>query len=179
MSTVRAIFLDRHPGAGRDPDSPAAYRPGSARCTRHIHVARPTGRLRRSNRQSCRFSRERATFVAAKVAKNAAPGTTVSTTSSCLDFAALLAPSGPARTSRHIPVARPSLALRAACGVQIGSPCRFSRTSVCSNIRALLPLGAAMLGVVQARWKSSSSATAFLGLRFRVARPSWPWSAHE
>ena len=58
-----------------------------------------------------------------------APGTTVSATSCCLNFPALLAPSGPART-------RPSLA---------------------SDMRALLPLGAAMLGVMQGRGKGPAS----------------------
>src|SRR6185437_6079953 len=67
--------------------------------------------------------RSRATFVSAKVAKTIALGTTVETTSCCLDFPAHLAPSGPART----------------------------HTSVCSNSRALLPLGAAVLGVMRRR----------------------------
>src|SRR5690348_8586420 len=52
---------------------------------------------------------------------------TVSPTSGWLDSAALLAPSGPART----------------------------RTSLCSNSRALLPLDAAMLAVMRRRPESS------------------------
>ena len=86
-----------------------------------------------------------------------APGTTVAATSCCLNFPALLAPGGPARTTRHFPVARPSPTLRAAFGVQISSPCRFSRASLRSDMRALLPLGAAMLGVAQRRGKTSTS----------------------
>jgi hypothetical protein len=76
----------------------------------------------------------------------------------------VLADRRPRRTTRHIPVARPSLTLGVAYGVQIGSPCRFSRTSLCSNIRALLPLGAAMLGVMQRHGQSDASITAIHGL---------------
>src|SRR5690348_18171493 len=54
---------------------------------------------------------------------------TVSPTSGWLDYPSHLAPSGPART----------------------------RTSVCSNSRALLPLGAAMLGVMRRRRKLTST----------------------
>jgi len=81
---------------------------------------------------SARLGGERATFVSAKVAKTIAPGMPVSATSCCRNFPALLAPSGPART----------------------------RTSLCSDMRALPSLGAAMLGVMQRR-----------GFRFAV-RPS-------
>jgi hypothetical protein len=131
-------------------------------------------------------------FCYGKSGQNHAPGTTVSATSCCLNFPALLAPSGPARTTRHIPVARPSLTLRTAFGVQIGSPADLVGTSLCSNMRALLPLGAAMqlatslwlalrfrsgpptafksaipadlVGVVQGRKKNSASMTAIHGL---------------
>ena len=98
-----------------------------------------------------------ATFVSAKVAKTIAPGMTVSATSCCRNFPALLAPSGPART----------------------------RTSLCSNIRALLPLGAAMLGVVQRRVDRSNdghpwprtkreSATRFAPSRAQDVRQTGP-----
>ncbi len=92
------------------------------------------------------FARKRASpfLLRQKGAKDHASGATAEIPSCGFGFPALLAPSGPARTTRHILVARPSLTLRAAFGVQIGSPCRFSRTSLCSDMRALLPLGATM-----------------------------------
>jgi hypothetical protein len=159
----------RHPGAGRNKFSlPPFAGEGARRAdggharevagnwqtfrspTRHVPVARPS---LRSGPPSAFNSAvhaelvggERATFCfGRKWPKTIAPGMPVSSTSCCRNCPVLLAPSGPARTTRHIPVARPSLTLRAACGVQTGSPCRFSRTSLCSDMRALLPLGAAM-----------------------------------
>ncbi|HKT42322.1 MAG TPA: hypothetical protein VJQ86_08205 [Rhodanobacteraceae bacterium] len=70
-----------------------------------------------------RSPRERATFVSAKVAKTIAPGMTVSATSCCRNFPARLADRAPART----------------------------RTSLCSDMRALLARSTAMLGVMQRR----------------------------
>jgi hypothetical protein len=144
-------------------------------------------------------------FCYGKSGQNHAPGTTVSATSCCLNFPALLAPSGPARTTRHIPVARPSLTLRTAFGVQIGSPADLVGTSLCSNMRALLPLGAAMqlatslwlalrfrsgpptafksaipadlVDVVQGRGKSSASLQAIRGLRTCITAQCRPWMA--
>src|SRR5690242_20653881 len=72
---------------------------------------------------SARLQGERPTFVTAKVGKAIAPAMTISPTSYRLDCAALFAPSGPAPT----------------------------RTSTCSNMRALLPPGVAMLAVMQRR----------------------------
>lgn len=78
-----------------------------------------------------------------------------------------LADRAPARTTRHIPAACSSLTLRAAFVVQIGSPCRFSRPSLVSNVRALLARSAARRGVMQRRWQC-----------FDDGRP-WPSSKRE
>ena len=75
-------------------------------------------------------------------------GTPVSATSCCRNCPAHLAPSGPART----------------------------RTSLCSDIRALLPLGAAMLGEVQ--WRQDAlRCPALHGLRLCKIQRSRPWKA--
>jgi len=82
----------------------------------------------------------RVTFLSGKVTKAIGAGMTVSPTSGWLDSAALLAPSGPART----------------------------RTSVCSNSRALLPLGAAMLALTRRRPEAHFDA-AIRGLHLQSA----------
>ena len=95
---------------------------------------------------------ERAPFCyGRKGRKTIAPGTTVSATSCCLNSPALLAPSGPART----------------------------HTSMCSDMRALLPLGTAMLGVVQGRGKSSASFSVIHDLPCGNLRGRRPWMAEN
>jgi len=124
-AVARATRHCRHPGAGRDP---------SAR----KHITPVLG--------SARLGGERGTFCfGKKYPKTIAPEAVISTTSCCLDCPCRLPIAHRRETTRHIPVARPSLTLRAAFGVQIGSPCRFSPASLQSDMRALLARSSARL----------------------------------
>jgi hypothetical protein len=125
-----------------------------------------------------------------------APGMPVSATSCCRNFPALFAPSGPARTTRHVPVARPSLTLRATFGVQIGDPAdlvahpRAQTCAPCSRLalrcNSLHPCSSPFASLRAACGVQIGSPCRFIqrhatawGKALLRCRPSWPPSKRD